>query len=70
MTKDTKTKRLVETTFSPTEFIMTWADHIPDRYRHNIRYFGLLASRVKGRTHDAVFALENRTRRRTHQQQK
>ncbi len=57
VTKDTKTKRLVETTYSPTEFIMTWADHIPDRYRHNIRYFGLLASRVKGRTHDAVFAL-------------
>ena len=30
-----------------------------ERYcdRHNIRYFGLLAPRVKSRTHDAVFAL-------------
>ena len=33
------------------------ADHIPDRYRHNIRYFGLLAPRVKGASHDRVFAL-------------
>ena len=49
--------RMVETTYTPAEFLTTLADHIPDRYRHNIRYFGLLAPRVKGRTHDAVFAL-------------
>ena len=35
----------------------TLADHVPDRYRHTIRYFGPLAPRVKGLTHDAVFAL-------------
>ena len=48
---------MVETTYTPAEFLTTLADHIPDRYRHNIRYFGLLAPRVKGQTHDAVFAL-------------
>ena len=57
VTKDTRTKRTVETTYTPAEFLATLADHIPDRYRHNIRYFGLLAPRVKGRTHDVVFAL-------------
>ena len=57
LTKDTRTKQMVETTYTPAKFLTTLADHIPDRYRHNIRYFGLLSPRVKGRTHDAVFAL-------------
>ena len=57
MTKDTRTKRTVETTYTPAEFLATLADHVPDRYRHNVRYFGLLAPRVKSQTHDAVFAL-------------
>ena len=57
LTKDTRTKRMVETIYRPAEFVATLADHVPDRYRHNIRYFGLLAPRVKGRTHDSVFAL-------------
>ena len=57
MTKDTRTKRTVETTYTPAEFLATLADHVPDRYRHNVRYFGLLAPRAKSQTHDAVFAL-------------
>ena len=57
VTKDTRTKRTVETTYTPAEFLATLADHVPDRYRHNVRYFGLLAPRVKCQTHDAVFAL-------------
>ncbi len=43
--------------YTPAEFLATLADHVPDRYRHNIRYFGFLAPRVKCQTHDAVFAL-------------
>ena len=39
------------------DFVATLADHVPDRYRHAIRYFGLLAPRTKARTHDIVFAL-------------
>ena len=57
VTRDTRTKRTVETTYTPAEFLATLADHVPDRYRHNVRYFGLLAPRVKCQTHDAVFAL-------------
>ena len=57
VTKDTLTKRMIETTYTPAKFLTTLADHVPDRYRHNIRYFGLLAPRVKGHTHDEVFAL-------------
>ena len=45
VTKDTRTKRTVEITYTPAEFLATLADHVPDRYRHNIRYFGLLAPR-------------------------
>ena len=48
---------MVETTYTPAEFLAALADHVSDRYRHNIRYFGLLAPRVKSHTHDAVFAL-------------
>ena len=57
MTKDTRTGQTVETTYTPAAFLATLADHVPDRYRHNIRYFGLLAPRVKSDTHDAVFSL-------------
>jgi hypothetical protein len=57
VTKDTRTKRTVETTYTPADFLAALADHIPDRYRHNVRYFGLLAPRAKGQTHDAVFAV-------------
>lgn len=42
----------------PKRLIQTRLDNdIPDRYRHDVRYFGLLAPRVKNQTHDAVFAL-------------
>ena len=54
MTKDTRTKQMVEDTYGTAEFLTTLADHIPDRYRHNIRYYGLLAPRVKGGSHNLV----------------
>ena len=57
VTKDTRTKRTVDTTYTPAKFLATLANHVLDRYRHNIRYFGLLAPGVKCQTHDAVFAL-------------
>ncbi len=47
----------IETVYTPAEFLSTLAHHVPDRYRHKVRYFGLLAPRVKCQTHDAVFAL-------------
>ena len=63
MTKDTRTKQSVETTYTPAEFLAPLADHVPDRYRHTVRYFGLLAPRVKCQTHDTVFALVGQERR-------
>ena len=57
LTKDTKTKQMVMTRYKTVDFLATLADHVPDRYRHAIRYFGLLAPRTKARTHDIVFAL-------------
>jgi hypothetical protein len=57
VTKDTRRGQTLETVYTPAAFLATLADHVPDRYRHNIRYFGLLAPRVKCQTHDVVFAL-------------
>jgi hypothetical protein len=49
-------KRRVNISCTPEEFVAALAD-VPDRYRHGIRYFGLLAPRTKARTSAAVFAL-------------
>ena len=51
------------TRYTAADFLTTLADHVPDRYRHNIRYFGLLAPRTKAHTYDTVFALLGQTRR-------
>ena len=50
-------KRRVNISCTPEEFVAALAEHVPDRYRHGIRYFGLLAPRAKARTSAAVFAL-------------
>ena len=63
LTKDTRTKQMVITHYTTADFLAALADHVPDRYRHNIRYFGLLSPRSKGRTHDTVFALLGQERR-------
>jgi hypothetical protein len=61
--KDTRTKTLVENRCTPEQFVRLVAQHVPDRYRHSMRYFGLLAPSVKGRIGITVFALSNSTRR-------
>lgn len=55
-TKDTRTKQLVETSYEPARFLALLADHLPDKRRHNVRYFGLLAPRTKHNHRSAVFA--------------
>ena len=62
VTKDTRTQRTVMTRYTMADFLATLADHVPDRYRHTIRYFGLLAPCTKARTHDTVFALLGQAR--------
>lgn len=57
--KDTRTKTLLETSCAPAEFVAMLSQHVLDRYRHSMRYFGLLAPRTKRQTSAAVFALLN-----------
>ena len=50
-------KQSIQMHYSLSEFVATLATHVPDRYRHTIRYFGLLAPRAKGQTETALFAM-------------
>lgn len=61
--KDLKQKRPVLTRYSVEEFVASLAEHVPDGYRHAIRYFGLLAPGTKARTSAALFALLRQERR-------
>jgi hypothetical protein len=61
--KDLKLKRHVLTQYLIEEFVAVLADHVPDRYRHGMRYFGLLAPRSKGGTSAALFALLGQEKR-------
>ena len=61
--KDLKLKKRVVTRYSIEDFVLTLADHVPDRYRHSIRYFGLLAPGAKGRTGLGLFAVLRQPKR-------
>jgi hypothetical protein len=53
--KDTKAGRLVPTRCLLSEFVRLLAPHVPDLYRHAIRYFGLLAPSAKGNKWAGLF---------------
>jgi Putative transposase/Transposase zinc-binding domain len=55
--KDLKLKKQVLTRYPTEEFVSLLAEHVHDRYRHAIRYFGLLAPAAKARTSPAMFML-------------
>jgi hypothetical protein len=61
--KDLKLKQWVVTRYSMNDFVLTLADHVPDRYSHAIRYFGLLAPGAKGRTSLGLFAVLRQPKR-------
>jgi hypothetical protein len=61
--QDKKLKTQVSTEYSPTNFVALLAEHVPDRYRHAVRYFGLLAPRSKRYTATAIFLLLGQQRR-------
>ena len=61
--KDKRLKMQVSTEYSPADFVALLAEHVPDRYRHAVRYFGLLAPRSKRRTATAIFLLLRQQRR-------
>jgi hypothetical protein len=62
-TKDRKQKRRVKVRLGIGEFVAALAEHVPDRYRHAARQFGLLAPRTKHRTSTAMFAMLGQVRR-------
>ncbi len=62
-TKDKIQKQRVNISFTPEEFVATLVEHVPDRYQHGIRYFGLLAPGPRARTSAAVFALLGQQKR-------
>lgn len=62
-TKDKKLSRRVEVQCSLPDFIDRWAQHIPERYQHAARAFGLLASRAIGQTSAGIFAILGQERR-------
>ena len=63
LTKDTKTKETVLDEIPKDEFIRILADQVPDRYRHSVRYYGLLAPRSRSRSFAIMFRLLNQIRR-------
>jgi hypothetical protein len=62
--KDTRTHTITENRRRPEELVVMLSLHVLDRYRHSMRYFGLLAPRTKAQTSKAVFALLGQSRRR------
>ena len=57
LTKDKKLGRTVATTCTTHEFIARLAEQVPDRYRHGVRYFGLLAPQSIGKSYEVFLAL-------------
>jgi hypothetical protein len=57
LTKDLKLKMVVTTWYRIEEFVAALAEHVPDHYRHAIRYFGLLAPGSKATTSAALFVV-------------
>jgi hypothetical protein len=55
--KDTKLNRRVEALYPTAEFITRLADQVPDRYRHGVRYFGLLAPRSNSKSYEVFLSL-------------
>jgi hypothetical protein len=47
LAKDTKHRRFTPLGYSKKAFVATLIPHVPDRYRNSMRYFGLLAPRLK-----------------------
>jgi hypothetical protein len=47
LAKDTKHQRFTPVRYSKAAFVATLIPHVPGRYRNSMRYFGLLASRLR-----------------------
>ena len=61
--KDKRRQRRVYVECSLEEFIDRWAQHIPERYQHAVRSFGLFAPRALRQTSALIFAILGQERR-------
>ena len=61
--KDKKLRRRVYVRCSLEEFVDRWAQHIPERYQHAVRSFGLFAPRALRQTSAGIFAILGQERR-------
>ena len=61
--KDKKLHRRVFVQCSMEEFIDRWAQHIPERYQHAVRSFGLFGPRALRQTSAAIFAILGQQRK-------
>ena len=61
--KDKRRQRRVYVECSLEEFIDRWAQHIPERYQHAVRSFGLFAPRTLRQTSALIFAILGQERR-------
>jgi hypothetical protein len=63
LAKDTRNKQFVSKRYTNEEFVDTLIQHVPDRGRHAMRYFGLLSPRSKARVWAGIFVLLNQRKR-------
>ena len=63
LAKDTRNKQFVSKWYTNEEFVDTLIQHVPDRGRHAMRYFGLLSPRSKARVWAGIFVLLNQRKR-------
>jgi len=61
--KDKKLGRQAYVRISLEEFVERWSRHIPDRYQHAVRSFGVFAPRAAGQSFDAIFVVLGQERR-------
>ncbi len=57
LAKDNRAKRMVQLVWPKEMFVDTLGEHIPDHYRHAMRYFGLLAPTEKSNFCDGIFTI-------------
>lgn len=62
--KDKKSRRFVNVELTPKEFISAWMQHIPDRYEHAVRSFGLFSPRMLGTHPSFLRSVPNQPRKR------
>jgi hypothetical protein len=63
LVKDTRKKQFVSKRYTNLEFLEILIQHVPDRGRHAMRYFGLLSPRSKAKIWSGIFVLLSQRKR-------